>query len=449
MTIFISVQLFPNRAKGLIPLFMKILFTLCLLTPLLASAVDWSNPRVRCPEEVLPQGFACPDLSQVENVFNDFPADMPEAERDTWRLRRASDLKLCQHREVLRRESVRAGSFTPLQVQIAWMVTQGGEQAPEKLAAVMEAARRTRMPPHVLLGAITQESLLANLGVSPDGGNYSCGIAQLNISEWCQGLMSLPATERARLGWPALSCAGVSSSLVAPFYAIARTRLNGRPAYRITASDFAGIALENVVSGFPPASEATQALRYQAVTSFIQNCQDVKLGIAFKAQVLRHLFDRHVPGALKRAETYPQGQTFARSCAEPYSSPYYPLHTGWLLAVAAYNAGPNVAKLVEHYYQVQGGVFPAMTPTDLIEALHWGGRHRPGTLRVYFEGQDGVTRSQPWYKSCVVQRHVARVVQHVSQAGVALAAPIELAPCTQNSVPAFRQNSSGVKEPTL
>jgi hypothetical protein len=104
-------------------------------------------------------------------------------------------------------------------------------------------------------------------------------------------------------------------------------------------------------------------------------------------------------------------------------------------------------QLVEHYRKGPASTWGTFTPRDLVEALHWGGKFREGTTRIYYTGQDGTTRSQNWYKSCVVQRHVARVVQHVSLGGTPLLTSMEQVPCATGEVPAYRRTSSGVKGP--
>jgi hypothetical protein len=402
-----------------------------------SAFAGWEAPAVQCPEKILPQGHACPDLTQVRNVFEEFPAEMTSAEINLWKTERGPDLKVCRYREALRREKEKPGSYTPIQIQIGWMISEGGKNPEGKLNSVVLASKKYNIPPHVLIGAITQESLLASLGISPDGGNYSCGIAQLNISEWCQGMQSLTPAERTRLGWPAISCSSIASSQIAPFYEIASNRLGTRPDYQINASDFSGITSADV--GLP---ETT----FQAVSSFINNCQNDELSIRFKAANLSSLFKNFVPAPLRARETFAENSQRVAQCRINNTTNYWPLHTGWLLAVAMYNAGPRVAGLVEHYYQVSENNFPTITPTDLVEALHWGGKVRPGTSVVAFTNQAGKTLTQSWYKSCVVQRHVSRVVQHVTLPGRTILSSLEKVPCANGEVPLYRKNSSGIKE---
>ncbi len=416
---------------------MKIKFIFLTITLSTLSFAGWENPAIQCPEKILPQGYPCPDLSRVVNVWEDFPESMTAEEISEWKWNRAPDLKICRYQEILKRESEKPGSFTPVRIQIGWMVTSGGKNPEKKLQSVISASVRSGIPPHVLLGAITQESLLASLGISPDGGNYSCGIAQLNISEWCTGMETLTAAEKAAFNWPAVACSAIKSSLVAPFYEIAVKRLGTRPEYRITATDFMGITSTEV-----KLPEKT----FQAVSSFIQNCQNDELSIRFKAANLKNLFTNFVPAAMRAREVYAADTPRQTSCRIQNTTSYYPLHTGWLLAVAAYNAGPRVTSLVEHYYQVRTNSVPPLNPKDLVEALHWGGKVKPGTSSVVFTGKNGNTLTQSWYKSCVVQRHVSRVVQHVTLPGETILKSLEKFPCANGEVPEYRRNSSGIKE---
>lgn len=422
---------------------MKILLIAGLLLTSHAFA-DWKNPTVLCPEEALPKGVTCLDLSRVSNPLLDFPSWMSEADVQRWTTQLSKDLKVCRAREVLRREAVTPGSFSSLQVQISWMTANGGERAQEKLAKIVESANQLQMPPQILIGALTQESLMADLGISSDGGNYSCGVGQLNISEWCLGMNTLSVAERVQLNWPTMTCDMVTPAMVAPFHNLALRKLGTRPEYRLEASDFSDITLNQVIGQFPAATPAVQATRYKAITSFVNNCQNFAYGIPFKARNIKNLFENFVPAKMRAEETYAPTERYARTCESASRSKYYPLHTGWLLALAAYNAGPSMTKLLEHYYQASGPTMPSLNPLDLIEALYWGGEVRAGGNRVYFTGANERTYSQTWYKSCVVQRHVARVIQHVTVPGTTIARSLEESACS-HQVPANRRSSSGIK----
>jgi hypothetical protein len=178
---------------------------------------------------------------------------------------------------------------------------------------------------------------------------------------------------------------------------------------------------------------------------------DPKLSIKFKAIELKRLYNM-VPAGLRSIEQYKAQETFSQNCAIPYKSTVYPLQTAWLLAVAMYNAGPNQIKILQHYNQMtketnsDGSAWSEFSPHSLVEGLHWGGKWKEGTTSVSFQDLDGKTYSQKWFKSCVVQRHVARVVQHVTQRGKTILNSLEQVPCQKDVVPEYRQRSSGIKE---
>ncbi len=412
-------------------------------------ALDWANPPVMCPEEILPQGLACPDFTKVKEIQTDMPDNMTTEEIKDWRANKASDLRLCRNKEILRREKLNPGSFNPGTIEVAWMVVNGGENVDVKLSAINEASKNYQIPPQVLMGAMRQESLLSTLGISPDGGNFSCGMSQLNIQEWCGAIKKISTEDRTKFGWPeGISCDDelLPTDIVKPFYDIALTKLGTRASYEMLPSDFEGIKFDDVVKGFPSASDEKQKLRFEAVKSFVNNCQDIKLSVDFKARVLRGLFLNFVPQELREKNTYREGETFNKSCKEKYVSNAYPLHTGWLLAVAMYNAGPRQRAIVDHYFQIKDNNYPSLTPLDLIEALHWGGKYKKRTDLLVFEDQNGKEMAQKWFKSCIVQRHVARVIQHATLPIESIAKSLDQEGCKNNgTVPNYRQKSSGKK----
>jgi hypothetical protein len=427
-----------------------------------ATPIAWDNPPVMCPEEMFAKGLKCPDFSGVEEIYSDFPDAFSKADILEWRNNKAADLKLCRNKEVLRRETLKTGSYSPATIENAWMIVDGGNNVEDKLKAVEAASKKYEIPPHILIGAMKQESLMASLGISPDGGNFSCGMSQLNIQEWCQAMNGLTKAEKDSFGWPSdIECDSdaLPTNIVKPFYDIAVKNLGTRPSYQLTAADFKGITSEQVVAGFPSANKSLQDKRFQAITSFVNNCQNIPLSVNFKAKTLRGLYDGFVPSKLKEQELYAPGKTFNRACRSPYTSKFYPLNTGWLLAVAMYNAGPQQAKVVENYYQAKSDALPAMNPLDLIEALHWSGKWKAGSdmlvftdmdsdkagKKGWFKKNDPSEFTQSWFKSCIVQRHVARVIQHVTLPAESIAKSLEVGGCTATGVPEYRQSSTGVK----
>ncbi len=439
--------------------FLLATIALSLQATSLVAATSWDNPAVLCPEEILVRGLPCPDLTRVENVYSDFPDETTKEEILDWRNNKAADLKFCRNQEVLRREALKTGSFSPATLEQAWMIVDGGRKVQDKLAAIQAATLKYEIPPQVLIGAMKQESLMSSLGISPDGGNFSCGMSQLNIQEWCSGMNTLSNEEKAKYRWPSdINCDddALPTNIVKSFYDLAIKNLGARASYQLTSEDFKGISSEQVEGSFPSANNNLQSKRYQAISSFVNNCQDIALSVNFKAKTLRGLYDHFVPSKLKENEIYSAGKSYQRACKNTYATKYYPLHTGWLMAVAMYNAGPMQSKLVGYYYQAKSSELPAMNPLDLIEALHWGGKYKVGTDNITFSDMDAAksagewfkkdsTLTQSWFKSCIVQRHVARVIQHVTLPSESIAKSLDQEGCKQSGVPAYRQTSSGIK----
>ncbi len=433
------------------------------------TRIDWAQPPLGCVEEMVPHlaDRPCPNLSRVENPHKDWPADMSPKEKEYWFGQRRG-INACRAFEVQRREAAQPGSMTPSMIQLAWMNTLALARYEEKVAAVYEASRRYGVPLHVLTGAVYQESLFSELGIADDGGNFSCGVEQINLIGWCGWANEQSAAEKSAMNWPqekvnCLDTGTVQLSLVRPLYKIALTRLRGLPEYRLQKEHFANIPLASVVNQWPAAAPEVQALRYQLVMSFINSCSDARRGILAKGHELSGIYKQFVSIALKNKDRYARGDHFARECREVQAGNAYPLHTGWLLTVAAYNAGPRAVDAAAHYNgwtrdemndprQVAG-----YNPTDIVDSLYWGGRYNPRNDLIEFDGLNGGAKSWTWFKGCVAQRHVARVMQHVTllpeffvdslENGIACARSTfdSEGNLIQSAVPSFRRASSGRK----
>lgn len=421
------------------------------------ASIDWAQPPVGCIEDFVPKPdqIPCLDLTGVSDPATQLPANLTPEQIRFWTIEHKPDLALCRSKEILRREALRPGTYSAWTVELNWMRVSAGTDLDRKMQLVDQAAARVGMPAQILFGALSQESLLAGLGIAPDGSNYSCGIGQINVLEWCHAMKTLPEAEQLRLGWPvgiACSEAVIPTKIVEPFYEIAVRRLNGRPAYLITPAEFSGIRFEDVQSRIPNGTAAEKQQRYQAVMSFVANCSDYELGIYAKANELRRLFDLYVPEGMKRVGQYAPGERFERSCRAPYTSTYHPLHAGWLLADAMYNAGTRQIPLLQHYFRMtseenaSGAAWERIGPLEIIEGLHWGGKYQASDQKLHFRGLDGTAYTQTWFKSCIVQRHIARVMQYVTVPGAEIARSLEVGGCVRDVTPEYRKNSSGVKE---
>lgn len=449
--------------------FLLVLLALSVAVPA-RSAIDWAQPPVGCAEDAIPAlpSKPCLDLTGVTDPRLDFPAGFPPAETQFWKSR-PRELSYCRGQEVLRREAARPGSFSDAVIELSWMQTAGAEHRDEKINAVYEASRTHRLPVQVLTGALYQESMFVDLGIAEDGGNYSCGVGQINVQEWCNWANAQPPARRAQLGWPAsgVSCSLLPSTLIKPFYDIAKTKLNGWPEYRLEKKHFEGIAFADVVGGFPGGDSAAQTLRYRAAVSFIENCSLAANGIAAKANELASLYRMFVPAGLKVRETYTSGERFNRVCRQKGFEEQYPLHSGWLLAVGAYNAGPRAVDALAFYNRwtprdvAEAKTFVDFTPVQMVSDLYWAGKYDKADDRIHLTTLYGGTDSSwIWFKPCVLQRHIARVVQHVTLPGTpmfinTLEGPAGCAksvfdPLTgeliRTGVPLPRQQSSGRKD---
>ncbi len=431
--------------------------------------VDWSQPPVGCVEDLVPSvpNRPCLDLSAVADPRKDWPAQIPADDLRYWKETKRP-LQYCRALEVERREREMPGTFPPGALQLAWMQRLSARNHRGKTRAIYMASREYNVPVHVLTGALYQESLIAEIGISPDGNNYSCGIGQFNVLGWCGWANSVNENLKAKLGWPAegVKCEVLQRTMVAPFYEFAKVKLGGAPIYKMGPHHFAEIKFEDVVSGFPAASESIQRTRFQAIKSFVDHCSDATYGIRAKALELSDIYRRYIPAGMKEQEILPHGgRAIHRGCRDTGYDQTYPLHTGWLLAVASYNAGPTAVDVMAHYNRwdadrmKRASTFDGFSPAQLVESLFWGGRYNPATDQIEFTTRAGKQMTWTWFRECVVQRHVARIVQHVLLPNVAV--PIEslegLFGCAkskidpetgaviQSGVPPHRQVSSGTK----
>lgn len=386
--------------------------------------VDWSQPAVGCVEELVPHlpDRPCLDLTTVQNPLREWPA-LPVDELEYWKTTKRP-VNYCRAIEVERREQAQPGSQDPGQLQLAWMWRRAVEGSDRKVELVYQASQANRVPAQILAGAFYQESLFSNLGIAEDGGNYSCGIGQVNILEWCHWANSLSASEQAKLNWPAPACSKLSLKLLKPFYGRALRNLGTEPMYMLSSNHFAGIRYQDVRSDLPGASEAERKRVFKSVMSFVANCTKAENGIPAKALELRRVFDQYVPEGLKQREIYRTNESYARQCRESDKSGYYPLHTGWLLAVGIFNAGHVAVDALAHYNRWSladlnnSDTFKVTDPSSLIEAFYWSGAYNPKDDRLHFSRLNGKATSWTYFKACVLQRHISRIVQHTTLPGV-------------------------------
>lgn len=433
-----------------------------------AQAINWAQPPVSCVEEVVPAlpDRACLDLSKLDDPNKDLPKDLPAAEAKYW-LAHPQPLGYCRAVETLKREAAHPGTFKSGTLETAWMRSLAPQHSADKVAAIYEASRTRHLPAQVLAGALDQESLYTELGIYEDGGNFSCGVGQVNINEWCRWANDETSAGKKKIGWPsaAVDCGSFNPELLRPFYKIALTRLNGEPEYRLLKAHFSGITLADVVDGFPSGSPAVQAQRYQLAESFINFCSEARPGIAAKAHELSVLYRNFVPAGMKQIDRYRQGETYQRKCSDQGDQTQYPLNQAWLLAVGAYNAGPRAVDALAYYNNwspddlKQPSTFAEMTVVDMVKAFYWSGFYDKVTDKITIRTLGGQLASWIWMKPCVLQRHIARVVQWVTLPDApvlvdslegrykcALSVFDSSGQLMSSAVPPFRQVSSGQKD---
>jgi hypothetical protein len=431
--------------------------------------VNWAQPPLGCVEEMVPHRAdrPCLDLSSIANPMKDWPTNLSPEDQKYWYAQRRG-INICRAEEVLRREKAQPGSMNPSHVELGWMAIDSLRNQQAKVSAIYEASRQTGVPLHVLTGAVYQESLFSELGIADDGGNFSCGVEQINLIGWCGWMNKQSAADKQAMGWPTQTVACENSniiklSLFRPIFEIAKTRLNGLPEYRLNKSHFANIPLESFVSKWPAATPQVQQLRYQLIRSYVENCSDASKGILAKAHELAGIYNTYVSSALKNKDRYARGESFSRACRTNAPNNAYPLHTGWLLTVSAYNAGPRSIDAVAHYNNWTKAEMndPRMvadfTPNDIVTSLYWAGRYNPSNDLIEFNGLNGSLKNWTWFKGCVAQRHIARVMQHVTLLPEFFVDTLEGShPCGRSTfdsngnliktaVPEERQHSSGHK----
>jgi hypothetical protein len=394
----------------------------------------------------------------VADPTKDFPQEFSEDQIAEWKRKRRT-LTVCRYLEVNRRESVNPGSQSAGALQVAWMLQSAIEGRDPKIAAVYRASRDYKIPYTVLAGAIRQESLFASLHISPDGNNYSCSIGQFNILSWCNWIETQSSAIKQKLSWPAnFSCSQLSAPIVKPFYEIALTKLGSLPPYRMNWEQYKEIQLNDVRTKLGAGSEKVLADKYQAVMSFVENCGDAMYGIHAKANEIARLYHTAIPAGFKKVQQYTANESWPVQCREKGYEGAYPFQIGWVFAVGMYNAGPGILNTLSHYWSWNSkslgdaSTFSEISPRELVEGLYWGGKYDKANNQVVVKTLAGGTLRSGWYKMCVVQRHLARIVQHSVRSGAEpLVDSLEGASvCTPGAAaPLSRQNSSGKKETNL
>jgi hypothetical protein len=279
----------------------------------------------------------------------------------------------------------------------------------KKIDLIYSSAEKYGMPPQILYGVVHLEALISDLGVIRDGDNFSCGTGSVNIWQWCRWMKSEPPEFQTAMGWPVgISCdedtlppeivgavfnhADFSHSVTVPArpgYDDWHIQMHAREADAVSDATILDDLKENHAS---VDSSAPDSVRLQAIRSFTRNCSAPEHAIPAIAYSLRDVFDRLIPKALRKQQRYSGREKFERSCARPYVSKFYPLHSGWLLAYGIHNQGEDLGN--EFKKKKQGPKLHRrrlFSARDLEDALSAMGARAEGNInhvltRMTFDG---------------------------------------------------------------
>jgi hypothetical protein len=324
----------------------------------------------------------------------------------------------------------------------------GARDAPAKMREIYAAANANDMPPQILTGALIQESDMLDLSISTDANNWSCGIGQINLLEWCAWANQETPEVKSRIHWPSAEvaqlmkenpetdlCSGyfMRAAFAKPFYDIGTERLvNARPQVVKTdldmvlseknmlepkpiAYDDLSWALDNITRAkmscphrnryneecltIKPVKNEVKAayLRYLMAKSFAENCSLHENGIPAKAYNLRLIHDA-LPASIKAAQQYPEHSTYARTCLLHPTTRAYPLSVSWMLADTVYNAGEEILPGIYEYWKRVKWTPEEVGPEQLAVSVDYALKEKKVTKHM---ADDGVCESQFHIRSVV------------------------------------------------
>ena len=363
--------------------------SIAMALPPVVAPFELSNPPVSCVEEAVPS----------------LPSDGIVTE------------KFGYHDEITELLERTSGQLneTDSTFEDDWLLLNGAKDAQSKISSIYEAAKLNHMPPQILTGALLQESSMADLGISEDFGNWSCGIGQLNLLEWCQWANHASAEIKKQIHWPTKEldnylklnpggdfCSGsfLRAAHIKPFYekGLHRLRKNSpsEPAFLLSLKwlaepDFISYEdakpIINQVSELAPrckrrnrfndeclaikpsrSEEQATFIRFILAKNFAEYCSDHRYGIPAKAYILRMIFES-LPESIQNSQRYSESQSYPRSCLQESQSSAYPLQIGWLLADTVYNAGEEILPGVYTYWKKMNLEPDQVGPKELASAV--------------------------------------------------------------------------------
>jgi hypothetical protein len=246
----------------------------------------------------------------------------------------------------------------------------------EKVDIIYDAANDRLMPPLFLLSVIMIENNFVNDGLSYDGGNYSCGLTQINAFEYCMWAQTLDPEEAQSIDWPVTEISKVSSNDICssdvvhkPVELMMREIRKSKSVSKMNRVDLqlvAKVPYEKIKANME-GDEDLKFARYKAAVSFLKHCQDPKFAIPALAEVLLQLHN-DLPSEIKNTSFYQPNEKPREGCRRSVTTPYYPISTSWLIAGAVFNAGDTIIPGLEKY---KSKPWSEMQPNDLADLMHF------------------------------------------------------------------------------
>jgi hypothetical protein len=309
-----------------------------------SKQMDWSQPPALCPEEVIP------GLENMKRVGEKYLANPL---------------------------SLKSGD----EFEDSYINVKAPEDISDKISTIYESANYYEMPVSVLLGSLAQESSFADDSLGRDGGNYACGIAQLNVVEWCLWGRSLNEEQASALQFPKSDmekydkenphgdfCNSdyMDPKLVEPFMNILINKFKVSSPNQMPMENYKKLSFQSMKGNLSGKTEDIQKLQYDVSQSFFGHCAEHRVSIPALAYILNDLYKNYVPTELKSTERYSAGEHFYKSCKTEIKSNAYPFNTGWVLTDVMFNCGE---KIVQDISKIKTQSWSDFNPTILVGYL--------------------------------------------------------------------------------
>ncbi len=380
---------------------LSVIFDTSMKSPIALLLLLFSVAQAHAEIPNVSQSVAC-----VEEAIQSFPEDGLSAGDD-----------LGWHKDINEMMKRTGGKLNEADPKFAadWLLQMGATGAKSKLQTIYEVADANDMPPQILAGALSEESSMADFGLSRDYGNWSCGIGQLNLLEWCVWANSATTKTKNEIAWPTAeieyylkenqnrdicSAAFIRSALAKPFYVLAMKRMQAgdlsRPEFLLTSkyiSEPTTLSFEEAAPMLdwvrdkkipckrrnrqndecleiqPSLDEAKAThLRYSMAKSFTEHCGEHQYGIPARGRILRSIFDS-LPEEYRLNKQNTDSGTYSRKCLHEPKFKGTPLAVGWLVTEAVYNAGEEILDGLAHYWHTEHRRIDDVTPDGFLLAM--------------------------------------------------------------------------------